>query len=148
LLSSSLHNQDVRLWSLSDGTLLQTLEHDEWVSEAIFNPNDDILASVDSTGTVRLWQAYNGELEGSVSTVGDGFQDIAFNHDGRVLACSGNSASAELWDVHKQERIRVLNGEAQNSEIVMFSQDGQLLIVISSSDGIVEVWGIKDYSAQ
>jgi len=48
--------QEIRLWRVSDGTLLRTLEgHTHDVNSVAFSPDGATLASGSWDGTVRLW---------------------------------------------------------------------------------------------
>jgi WD40 repeat protein len=56
LLASGSADNTVRLWRVSDGALLRTLEgHTGSVASAAFSPDGRLLASGSIDGTVRLW---------------------------------------------------------------------------------------------
>jgi len=52
----------VRLWEVSSGKLLKTLQgHSEEVKSVAFNPDGSILASGSDDQTVRLWEVSSGQ---------------------------------------------------------------------------------------
>jgi len=56
-LASGSDDTTVRLWQVSDGTLLRTLEgHTDTVLSVAFSPDGQTLASGSWDRTVRLWE--------------------------------------------------------------------------------------------
>jgi WD40 repeat protein len=56
LLASGSADMTVRLWRVSDGTLLKVLYgHTYPVLSVAFSPEGTLLASGSSDGTIRLW---------------------------------------------------------------------------------------------
>ena len=46
----------VRLWEITDGTLLRTLTgHGDYVTDLAFSPSGELLASSSTDGTVIIW---------------------------------------------------------------------------------------------
>ena len=56
VLASGSRDNTVKLWEVSSGGLLQTLEgHTESVDSVTFSPNGKLIASGGRDGTIRLW---------------------------------------------------------------------------------------------
>jgi len=61
-LASGSYAQTVRLWGVSSGQCLHTLQgHSHWVPSVAFSPDGKILASSDYDGTIKLWNIWMGE---------------------------------------------------------------------------------------
>ena len=57
-LASASHDTTVRLWRVSDATLLQTFSgHTALVSSVAFAPDGQLLVSASNDTTVRLWHS-------------------------------------------------------------------------------------------
>jgi WD40 repeat protein len=61
-IASGSSDKTVRLWRVSDGTLLRELEHPVGVNSVALRPDGTILASGAEDGAVRLWQVADGTL--------------------------------------------------------------------------------------
>jgi len=60
LLASGAYDDTVRLWRVSDGALMRTLEgHTSLVTDVVFLADGRLLASGSWDGTVRLWGVKN-----------------------------------------------------------------------------------------
>jgi WD40 repeat protein len=62
LLVSGSDDKTIKLWSLPEGKLLNTLEgHSDWVRSVTISPDGTLLASGSYDKTVRLWTLPEGE---------------------------------------------------------------------------------------
>jgi WD40 repeat protein len=98
ILASGSADELVRLWLVSDGELLRTMEgHTNDVKSVAFSPDGEMLASGSTDGTVRLWSVADGTplitLEGHVSDV----TAVAFSPDGALVASASLDGTVRLW---------------------------------------------------
>jgi WD40 repeat protein len=127
LLASAGVDQIVRLYRISDGTLLQTLlGHTDAVRMVIFSPDGQLLASGGDDGVIRLWRVSDGTLVRSLEQTAS-VRSLAWRPDGQVLASSTAGEGVMLWQVSDGHRFRTL-AESDPTGIA-FSPDGQLLAV-------------------
>jgi WD40 repeat protein len=96
VLASGGGDKSIKLWNLSTGDLVQTLEEDSAYIDSVtlaFSPEGQILASGGSDSVIKLWNLSTGELLGSLdgglgSIRGIDFRcvnSVAFSPDGRFL---------------------------------------------------------------
>jgi WD40 repeat protein len=147
VLASASSDQTVRLWQVSDGTLLRILEgHTEWVESVAFSPDGQTLASGSGDATVRLWRVSDGDplrtLEGHTLPV----RSVAFSPDGQTLASASSDQTVRLWRVLDGSLLRTLEGHTEGVESLAFSPDGQTL-ASGSGDSTVRLWRVSDGSA-
>ena len=63
MLASGSDDDTIRVWLVSDGTLLHELQgHSDDVSDVAFSPDGLLLASGSDDNTVRLWLVPDGTL--------------------------------------------------------------------------------------
>lgn len=140
LLTSSFENgfhpvdRTVRLWDLKSGRELRRYTgHTDDITTAVFDPEGNHVLSASQDGTLRLWDAVDGDeqerfkvADGSVQGHADELNftihggggndtfylgriiDIAFSRDSRVAVTDSSSKTVRLWDMKMGKPIRDL----------------------------------------
>lgn len=143
LLASGSRDHTIKLWKVSDGERIATLNHGDSVNSVAFSPDGKVLASGGWDRTVKLWRVSDGKriatLEGHLYSV----QSVAFSPDGSLLASGSKGNIIKLWNVSTGENIRTLEGHKDNVYSVAFSPDGSL-IASGSGDKTVKLWRVSD----
>jgi WD40 repeat protein len=63
MIASGSGDKTIKLWRVSDGFLLRTLEgHTDSVSSVAFSPDGSMIASGSRDKTIKLWRVSDGEL--------------------------------------------------------------------------------------
>lgn len=131
----------VRLWRVSDGTLMHDLKgHTVPVFSVAFSPDGSTLASGSQDETVRLWRTSDGvllrTLEGHVGLV----NSVAFSPDGGTLASASGDQTVRLWQVGDGKLLRTLEGQFAVLSVA-FSPDGSML---ASGSLEVRLWHVSN----
>ena len=131
-----------------------------------FSPDDQFLASGDSSGGITLWQLRKERSQpltikkirtfiGSISH--DPIQTLAFSPDGRTLA-SGvgyNNGGITLWDVKSGKEHKSFLGHWMSdkricsdyfeyrSEEVAISPDGKIIATVDGSNDMIKLWDTR-----
>ena len=112
------------------------------VRSVIFSPDGKLLATGDSDGVVRLWEARSGReiltCKGHTNVV----ESVAFSPDGEILASGSYDKIIKLWDVQTGECLKVLQGHTESVMSVTFNPDGNIL-ASGSFDRTVRLWDIR-----
>jgi Tol biopolymer transport system component len=141
LVASGSRDKTVRLWRVSDGSLLRTLKgHTDNVFSVAFSPDGKRLASGSRDKTVRLWQVSDGSLLRTLEHTAD-VHSVAFSPDGESLASGSDDKTVRLWRVSDGSLLRTLKGHTDNVISVAFSPDGKRL-ASGSADSTVRLWGV------
>ncbi|MEG4168191.1 MULTISPECIES: WD40 domain-containing protein [unclassified Microcoleus] len=111
------------------------------VRSVIFSPDGKLLATGDTDGIVRLWEAssYREILtcKGHTNVV----ESVAFSPDGKILASGSYENTIKLWDVKTGECLKVLHGHTESVMSVTFNPDGNIL-ASGSFDRTIRLWDI------
>jgi WD40 repeat protein/serine/threonine protein kinase len=132
----------VRVCQVDTGRELFPLRgHSADIRGAQFSPNGHLLASMDSEGSVRLWDATNGQ---QLHTLRKGNArtpfSMVFSPDGGRLATRGGPDSpVVVWDTTSGKELCTLYGLMSETYDMVFSPDGWRLAT-ASTDDTVRVW--------
>ncbi|MEG5058829.1 NACHT domain-containing protein [Microcoleus sp. A2-C5] len=112
------------------------------VRSVIFSPDGKLLATGDSDGVVRLWEASSSReiltCKGHTNVV----ESVAFSPDGKILASGSYENTIKLWDVKTGECLKVLQGHTGSVMSVTFNPDGNIL-ASGSFDRTIRLWDIR-----
>jgi WD40 repeat protein/tRNA A-37 threonylcarbamoyl transferase component Bud32 len=121
------------------------IKTEAWVWSVAFSPDGEILASVLSDETVRLWRVSDGKLLDIFKGHTDGISSVAFSPDGETVASGSYDHTVKLWSVSSGSLLRTLNGHNSSVWSVAFSPDGHIL-ASGSYDKTVRLWQVSDGS--
>jgi len=135
--SSSYH--DIKLWKVSNGQLLNTLEgHTDNISSLSFSQNSEHLASGSWDNTIKIWKVSNGQLLNILEGHTNWITSVAFSPDGKLIATGSLDNTVKIWDVATGQELNSLEGDIINISEVAFSPDDNLLTVVGVNSA--EVW--------
>lgn len=97
-----------------------------------FSPSGDLLASVHSEGSIKLYDMTTGNLWGEIISELGWIGSIAFSSDGKLIAVGGGEYNpkgigVEIWDSATLEKKYVLENFDEPVLGLAFSPDGVLL---------------------
>jgi WD40 repeat protein len=160
-------DRTARVWDASSAQQLLVLAHGDYVVQAVFSPDDRIIATAGGHHGLKLWDAQSGALLPSPEH-GESVYAVAFSRDGRWLAYAGGEGWRAGWrsrwgaehygtpwrsDREQPATVSLFNrlsGErrvfsAHRRAIVSldFSPDGELL-ASASWDGTARLWSTSN----
>ncbi|NJL63737.1 MAG: WD40 repeat domain-containing protein, partial [Methylacidiphilales bacterium] len=113
--------------------------HIEWVYGVRNSPNNKIVASASSDGTVKLWDVTTGRDIKTLKGHTDEVISVSFSPNGETVASASRDKTVKLWDVKTGREIKTLEGHKDWVNNVSFSPDGKT-VASASKDGTVILW--------
>jgi WD40 repeat protein/serine/threonine protein kinase len=146
-LVSASHDCSVRVWDATpaEGTpdpgCMTLRGHSADVNAVAFHPKDRrLVAAAGTDGTIRLWDAGNGEQMRTLHAQADHVWGLAFSPDGQRLAAAGGK-SVTVWDTTTwQQTPPSPLATTVALRTVAFSPDGRLLAAGGYSLQPVSIW--------
>ena len=146
LLASASADYTVKVWNVSQGREIESLEHSidnfMWPITAVaFSPNGQRLVTAGMH--VKLWDTRNWN---EVTTLrhDEWVWTVAFSPDGLLLATGDESGSVRIWDVYWWWLVETLEGDTDPVFAVAFSPDNSKL-ASAGWDGKVKLWRRSDW---
>ncbi|MDP8239228.1 MAG: caspase family protein [Candidatus Hatepunaea meridiana] len=146
----------IKLWRVSDGTLVRTLTGlSGYVESVAFSPDGGTLAcgcrdDVDK-GTIKLWRVSDGTLLRTLTYYYAKFISVAFSPDGKLLASANSFCTINLWRVSDGALLHTLSGHRGIVGSFVFSPDGETITSVSEEESnrgedevIIKLWRVSD----
>jgi WD40 repeat protein len=142
LLASA--NDEVSLWDVADGQLLQTFSQPSWVTALAFSNDGKRLATGHDDGGVRLWNPAGGELLLEIAGHPRPVSAIAFHPDGTQVASAGEEKLICLWRMSDGELVAMLAGHNDRVPALAWHPQGHR-VYSAGWDATVRVWDANTF---
>jgi WD40 repeat protein len=146
------HDKTVRVWSLTDGKLLQTIRMPAGPDDigkiytVAMSPDGDLVAAGGSTQaapeqSIYLFEPRTGKMTGRIAGLSASTHSLAFSTDGRYLAAGlGGRGGLRVYDRDRQWTEAFHDTDYGDSIYgLAFADDGRLAIV--GEDGKLRLYG-------
>lgn len=139
LFATSGVEKSVKLWRVTDGSLVRVFPHPAGTTSVGFSPDGQLLVTGSFDGQVRLWRVNDATLLRTLNAGDKTVWTVAFSPDGRQVASAGENKEVVVWNVADGSRARTFTGHTLNVWSVAFSPDGKWL-ASSSFDHTVRLY--------
>lgn len=132
-------NDDLLLWDVASGQLLNRIEQDSWVTAIAFSTDGRIVASGHDNGRVRFWDVASYKYLGEIAAHPGAVSAIAFAPHGEFIATAGEDRVVRVWDEFTHKKVADLHSHTDRVPALAWSPDGTLLIS-AGWDTSARVW--------
>lgn len=150
MLAAAGDDEGIKLINTVDGSIARVLKgHKGPVTGLAFDPNGEYLASLDSIGTVIIWELHSGKnlhnLKGIAPDTGLDLLTmnvLCWSPDGETLAIPGLKNDVVMYDRDTAEKLFTLRGDhTQPICFLCWSPNGKYMAT-SSLDKQILIWDV------
>ncbi len=134
-----LHRCDRSMAIVDDGRVIELPTGGYPAGRVAASPDGRRLASGLGDRTIRLWDAYSGQVIDILRGHADAIYEVAFAPGGGLLASASYDKTARIWDL-TSKRHRVLRGHT--ASVMRVAWLGEARVVTASSDGTLRMWQV------
>jgi WD40 repeat protein len=155
------HNGETRIWDWATEKQVLNLAHDTSIGKAVFSPDGKHLACYDderykaaTPGLVEVWNASSGKRLFRRESHSEEVTCIAYSPKGEFLASGSHDGTVIVRDALTGEAVLELVPPRKRTEryrpitSIAFSPRGDRLAIAFLRDGTVDIWDIKDVTAE
>jgi WD40 repeat protein len=146
---NSAEKAGVRVFDIKDGKERLRIDTGGEAPRAVLFSRDGsaLLTSARSADSViRIWDAHDGRVLGTLDAHQSYVTDLAFTPDGRTLISAGGDYTIHLWDWAERRPAGVLRGHLDAVNGLAVSPDGKSL-ASSCDDGSICLWDLERIQA-
>ncbi|CAN7007173.1 unnamed protein product [Brassica oleracea var. botrytis] len=131
------------LWEMPQVTnkIAVLKDHKERVTDVVFSPVDDCLATASADRTAKLWKT-DGTLVQTFEGHLDRLARVAFHPSGKYLGTTSFDKTWRLWDVNTGAELLLQEGHSRSVYGIAFQQEGALA-ASSGLDSLARVWDLR-----
>ena len=147
IIAAGLADKTIRLYQVSDGSPLRTLEgHTSAPRSIAFSPDGQLLASGSWDKSVRIWPVEGTSALHTLKEHEGWVNAVAFSPDGTVIASASDDTTVKLWRPSDGSLLRTIEAHDEDVASIAFSPDGTIL-ASGGEDETIRLWQVSSGAA-
>ncbi len=154
-LVSGSYDHTVKVWSLSNGKLIRTLDgHKDGVNDVLISPDGQFFFTAGGTAqpntnkVIKVWSMKTKKLLRTLKGHTLGVTSLAITPDGKTLISGSYDKTIRLWDPQKGIQKSTLTGHDSPVRSIAISPNGKTLAsgggsLNTNSDKTVKLWNLE-----
>ncbi|MCI4668594.1 MAG: WG repeat-containing protein [Bacteroidia bacterium] len=130
-----------KLWGAKTAQLITTLNHNAPVKEAIFSPQNRLIATISGGKVLYIWTR-EGALVKRFDIARNELQSIAWSPNGSWLAAGGKDGKIFLYNMRSMVLANIFNTRIKEIQALCFSPNSKR-IAAGGIQSELEVWSIS-----
>lgn len=141
LLISASNDKMIKVWDLSDGTLINTLKgHEASVNAVTITPDRKFIVSGSYDRTLKVWDLSNGQLLHTFRSYVDNVRALDISPSGKhIISSSGKYL--KVWNLYSRVELPDPIGHGSAVNTMAVTPNGRQAIS-ASENGILKVWDL------
>jgi len=137
-------SNEIYLWNVKDGTILRTIDADDYncINSISFNSDSKHIVSGGKDKTIKLWNIKNGNLIRTIKGHSGYVNSVSFSPDGKFVVSGSSDDTIKLWNTKDGTLIWSFKGHSLVKS-VSFSPNGRY-IVSCGFDNTIKLWNLKN----
>lgn len=144
-LTSGARDNAIRLWDVTSGSLLKTLQghHSRPVYSIVFNPQGTHIIGGSADATISVWDPERTDALLSLKGHKGRISSVSSSQDGRTIVSASGDKTARLWDFSSGQETLSLEAHATCVVAAELHPSGDYLLT-ASADGTALLWDLKN----
>ena len=138
-------DRTLKVWDLTTGQELLTLEGDSSVNGVAVTPDGKRAVSASADHALQVWDLDTGQVLRTLKGHSNSVNGVAVTPDGKQAVSASADHSLQVWDLDTGRALRTLEGHSNSVDGVAVTPDGKQA-VSASRDKTLRVWDLDSGS--